>query len=491
MREDCGYSGRKKLQCMGTNINKKWLISLFLLAAFVVISLLFITAPHKEPRSELHASDLKQVVTQDGNLTRYDYVDEDGNPQIAANVGYATRLVFREDNRELETYLDDRGERISRYSGYYGILREYDDDGHDIRITYLDEENNPFVIALWYAVEERTFNESGQVESCRYLDAEGKPTLSRYYGYGARYEYDEKGRRNKIIYFDEMGKPMIISSGYSSLMREYYETDGPENGKVKREFYFLEDGTPATLSLGQCGVYKEYNTKNGQNSLITYLDAAGNPIVTNKGYTSVAYTYHANNTVESTLYYDINGNPYRLNEGQYGTQNNYGEMLYLNADGSVQFSIKNFVYNNSGFIVLIALVIVLPTAFSGTKTSWLLLIGYIGAIAFFTLMYREVGESEISVLDSYRRIFVSAEARADILKNIWLFIPLGAILYRLYPQKTVLILPLLLSITIELTQYLAGLGLCELDDVISNGLGGVIGYAICPYRFVRRHITSC
>ena len=95
-------------------------------------------------------------------------------------------------------------------------------------------------------------------------------------------------------------------------------------------------------------------------------------------------------------------------------------------------------------------------------------------------MYREGGDakSNFDLFWSYREIFSDSGARADILKNIWLFIPLGAILYRLYPQKTILFVPLLLSIMIELVQLTTGTGLCELDDMFSNGLGGCIGFAM-------------
>ncbi len=404
-------------------------------------------------------------------------MDDEGNLCIAANYGYATKLVERQNNSELETYLDDQGERISRYSGYYGILREYDEEGNNIRTTYLDEHNRPVVMSYKYVVEEKIFNEHGQQVSSRYLDAEGKPTLSAYNGFGALYEYDDKGRRVRITYLDELGEPMVLSAGYCIKTREYYETDSHENGKVKREFYFLPDGTPALLSLGQNGVYKEYDD-NGQTSLMTYLDADGNPITTNKGYTSVAYTYHANNSVESTLYYDINGKPYKMSEGQFGTKAGYGQVVYLNADGTEQFNIKNFVYNNSGFVIIIAVMVVLFSAFTDMKINWLLLILYFGVIIYFTLMYREAGGGEIAVFHSYSDLFSSAEARSEILRNIWLFVPLGAILYQVFPRKSILFVPVLLSMIIEATQLFTGTGLCELDDVISNGLGGIIGWAM-------------
>ena len=270
---------------------------------------------------------------------------------------------------------------------------------------------------------------------------------------------------------------MIISSGYSILVREYYETDGPENGKVKKEFYYLPDGTPAALLLGEYGKYMEYD-ENRQISLETYLDADGNPIVTNKGYTTVKYTYYADNTVQSTLYFDINGNPFQMSEGQYGTENRNGQMVYLKADGTEQFNIKNLVYNKSGFVIVFAIVLVVLSVLTGKKLNWLLLIIYSCVIIYFTLMYRETVGSKIEVFHSYSKFFVSAEMRTSIIRNIWLFIPFGAILFRLCPRKTILLVPVFFSIMIETFQYFTGIGICEIDDVISNGLGGAVGYGM-------------
>lgn len=82
---------------------------------------------------------------------------------------------------------------------------------------------------------------------------------------------------------------------------------------------------------------------------------------------------------------------------------------------------------------------------------------------------------------SYRLFKVSSELKMEILNNIWLFIPLGAILYRLYPKWRVVLLPIIVSVVIEVAQYILGVGLCELDDVISNGIGGLIGVAVCMH----------
>ena len=432
---------------MGINTKKTIVPALVILVAFVAISFQYINAPIQISRLEYRSTDLNMVVTKGETVIRTDYFDDEGNLRIAANVGYATKLVEKQNNSEIETYLDDQGDRISLYYGYYGILREYDDSGNNIRITYLDESNNPITILLKYAIEEKSFNEFGQQVSCRYLDTEGNPALSYYNGFGARYEYDDKGRRVRITYLDEMGKPMLLSSGYSILTQEYYETDGPENGKVREEFYFLPDGSPASLSLGQSGIYKEYD-ENGQISLMKYIGADGSPIVTNKGYTSITYTYYADNSVQSTLYYDINGNPFRMSEGQYGTKNKNGQTVYLNVDGTEQFNIKNYANNDSRMAIAIAIALVMLSALTERKLNWLMLIIYVGVIVYFTLMYRETGGARILAFRSYSCFFTNAELRASIIKNIWLFVPLGAILYRIWPRKIILFASVFLSIMI-------------------------------------------
>lgn len=68
--------------------------------------------------------------------------------------------------------------------------------------------------------------------------------------------------------------------------------------------------------------------------------------------------------------------------------------------------------------------------------------------------------------------------QVEILNNIWLFVPFGVILYRLFPKAWVLLFSILSSALIEVLQYFSGLGLAEVDDVISNGLGGLIGCLI-------------
>ena len=59
--------------------------------------------------------------------------------------------------------------------------------------------------------------------------------------------------------------------------------------------------------------------------------------------------------------------------------------------------------------------------------------------------------------------------------DIWLFVPLGTGLCKVYQKKWVLLIPFIMSVAIEMTQYITGLGIAELDDVFGNTVGGWIG----------------
>ena len=82
---------------------------------------------------------------------------------------------------------------------------------------------------------------------------------------------------------------------------------------------------------------------------------------------------------------------------------------------------------------------------------------------------------------SYAEVFTGQRSPSGILLNIALFIPLGWFLATVASDKRkkyILLLTILLSITIELIQYYTGRGTADIDDVISNTLGGIMGALI-------------
>ena len=97
-----------------------------------------------------------------------------------------------------------------------------------------------------------------------------------------------------------------------------------------------------------------------------------------------------------------------------------------------------------------------------------LVVIYILIILWITLFSREPMTTRI-----FRGLFWEIEMGYwnNIIQNILLFIPLGFLI----GGKRGIIAGVLLSIGIELTQYIAVLGYCELDDVLNNTIGAAIG----------------
>lgn len=453
---------------------------------FLVLSFVFISPAPRKQRSQFHSLQLTKKTERNGDIERIDYVDSNGRITIAADLGYATITLTRNENRTIEQYYDDNGEPISSYNGYYALLREYDDNGNNIRITYLNRDGEPVDMVNGYAVEELEYNETRKVIAIRYYDAEMHPIQTPLYGYGEMYEYNESGQIKRIVYIDDSDTPMITGLGYASVTRDYYSTDGPLKNLVEKEMYFDEAGNPICLKLGQYGLHKEYD-KYGRTSVFTYLNANGEPIVTNKGYTTIRRTYHPNGYIATEQYYDLDMKPFSLSEGQYGISQDENQTVYLNRNGKEVFNLKNFIYNHSWVAIPMTILAVLLCSILKKKWCIFFFALYICAILYFTLLFRDNNSAENpGILWSYKRVFTDSEARSDILRNIWLFIPLGIILYRVNQNKLVILVPLVLSVFIESVQLITGKGFCEFDDIISNTLGGAIGF--CAEKLTTEYI---
>ena len=459
-------------------MGKKQRTAFILIILFILFSILFITPANSGVRPGSHAARLKQTLVTEGNTERIDFRDETGKITNAANLGYSTCITETEGNRRTERFYNDQGEPVRRYPGYYALLREYDDQGRMIRSTFLGKDGQPCITGYGYATQAREFNAAGQVSAIRYLDLADNPVRTGLYGFGRINEYDGNGNNSRITYINASGEPMKTELGYASIFREFYGDGGPWSGKVRNELYFDEKGHPVPLSLGEYGVLYEYNG-NGQVSVWTCLGQDGKPAASNKGYTTVRYTYHEDSSVETERYFDTEGNPYRMPDGQYGMRKEGGQAVYLDRNGREIFNIRRLLYNHSWIVIPLVLAAVVLSAVTGRKTNAVLLAAGIAAILYMTLLFRDSGTTAFSgFLRYYRRLLFNSQARADILKNIWLFIPLGAVLYRMHPKPVILLASVILSILIEGIQWLTGTGICEPDDVISNGLGGWIGFSM-------------
>ncbi len=69
----------------------------------------------------------------------------------------------------------------------------------------------------------------------------------------------------------------------------------------------------------------------------------------------------------------------------------------------------------------------------------------------------------------------------NLFGNIILFIPFAIILntvFKVDKLKLILLFTVLLSTSIEILQYIFQVGLADIDDVILNSIGAILGYFI-------------
>ena len=202
------------------------------------------------------------------------------------------------------------------------------------------------------------------------------------------------------------------------------------------------------------------------------------------------YTYYNDDSIKTEMFYDTAGKPIAQAQGQYGVLHEGDQVTYLNEDGSKRFSFRNLLFNQPGIAMLAAVIAVVLSLTFGKRVNYVLLLITLCSIVFMTLMHRKVGENraQLELFYYYRNFFSSYPDRKEIIDNIWLFVPLGAILFRLFPKQRIWLVPIGLSALIEAAQYMTGLGSAETDDVISNGLGGLIGVAVAVLVFEwRKH----
>ena len=419
------------------------------------------------------ASELSIRETVDGSVTSTSYVNSDGVITDAIDMGYATVCRMRDDNDRVveERYLDVSGKPVARYGDYYGLSYKYDETS--TVITYLDAEGNPEKRSVGYTTTVRT-QADGRAYDDFYYDLNGQQVQCAGGYFGFHREYNSDGQNTSLTFLDKDGNAVCASSGYAI---KTYQRD--MDGIIIGEQYFDTEGNPVRSLLGQYGELYQRNEQ-GYISQITYLGADGNPAPTNAGYTILKRTYHRDDTADTDMYFDANGNLKALSKGQYGIKRSGKVNLLLDRNGNIMLCVDNLLNGFPCMVVVFGCVVCLLMIILPKNLSVVLTIVYVAFILYETLMFRESGNARTNfVLFSYAGKFLKEQSvRVGVINNIWLFIPLGTGLYRWFQKKWVLLVPFVMSVAIETTQYITGLGIAEFDDVFGNTMGGWIGVLV-------------
>lgn len=440
---------------MTNNLLKKFFPAAFF-CLFIAMSIVLLLpgSPFDTDKSgETVAARLERQESVEGDTTTIRYVDAAGNLTKASDLGYAE------------------------------LVRRNDAEARLITEQYLDAEQKPVETNAGYAVVERTLNENGQALDDFYYDVNGEATACIGGYFGIHREYGSDGTLNSVLCLDKNQYPVDNTSGYA--LKKYLNRMG-----LEEEFYFDTNGEPVALALGQYGTRYERD-ENGRVDTIIYLDQNGNPAATTAGYSVVHRSYDSDGKPDTDLYYDMDGNPVRLSKGQYGVKYSGKVTLLLNKNGKTMLCVDNLLNGFPFLVVVVGCLICAAFLELPEKPRKLLFIAYVVFICYETLMFRETGTSRLNLQPfSYAsRFWGDLSVRAGAIHNVWLFVPFGTGLYLLIRKKWTLAVPLLASLLIETTQYVTGLGIAELDDLIGNTLGGWIGIWMASFalQHLRHH----
>ena len=340
------------------------------------------------------------------------------------------------------------------------------------RTDYVNSRGN-IVVALDknYSTVLQTLDEYGNCVLEQYLDQYGNPVMLAQKYSAIRREYNDLGQNTYTEYLDRNLNPVTILSGYSSTRRKYNS-----DGLLEEIQFFDIAGNPAMSRLKRYGARYVYND-DGLASEVLSIDAEGNLMTTVYRYAISKRTYNPDRSLRTEMFYDKDGEPVRMLSGQYGYLYENGNTICLDRDGNKMFVpshflIHSFISTLTGGILLVILI-----AFACPKLNRHLLVLYLAFIIFMTFMLRVTGRGLLD-FTLPPNLFLLLTDR-EIMNNVWLFIPLGEILYQVFRSRKVVIIPVLLSLLIETLQYVLDIGRFELSDFVANSIGGIFGAMLC------------
>ena len=155
-------------------------------------------------------------------------------------------------------------------------------------------------------------------------------------------------------------------------------------------------------------------------------------------------------------------------------------------------SVPQAFFEGTASILIVCLVVFV--AFKGWRrvvryTAVVALVEYIALLYGSTVIFREAHDERTYDFSPFWSYLAISEGRTDLIAenimNAVVFIPVGFLLsvgFKNLPWWMVLLIGCCLSLSIETMQFLLMRGFAEVDDVMHNTLGCMIGYG--AYRLV-------
>ncbi len=173
-------------------------------------------------------------------------------------------------------------------------------------------------------------------------------------------------------------------------------------------------------------------------------------------------------------------------------------MLVLSRLGSMEMILMALLMLIASVALCLSVYGILRDFRSLNKGMLALFLVYMLAMSYITYFSRDVRRHSVIMMVPFAALKSalksgSQEALNHLMLNVAMFVPLGMLLPAVCPQKLArlrFVLPIAMMCTtlIESLQLITRMGDCDIDDIIANTSGAVIGYFL--YKLYRRFSHS-
>jgi hypothetical protein len=217
------------------------------------------------------------------------------------------------------------------------IYYEYDEQGNEVKRSYMDEYDKPLNNNSGYHMVEYTYNKQNMLAATRYFDkyknaANDQNGIHRY-----SYVKDAKNNTIQVAFFDKYNTP--VQDKQDEVYMRKYRYD--ESGRVTATSYWKDESTPMTRWDGYFEQVTTYN-QDGQVTEYIYLDEKGNSIKSVAGFSKETRIYDKFARLSERKWLDGN-EPVLLTRGM--TKNFHSIKYYFDEKGRVS-SLAYFDTNN-------------------------------------------------------------------------------------------------------------------------------------------------
>lgn len=225
-------------------------------------------------------SGVEYEYNDNGYTIRHTGLDNKGKPGFG-KFGYVSELMEPDENNfdAKNTLVDADGKTIMAtfdWGSLAGIITEYDDRGLPLRMTYLDEDGQPYEGNNGIAVTVSTYSPVGDRLSVAYFNADNQPTALNGFEYSSKNTYDELGR---LITAENFGADGKLAPDESDVARYTFEYN--PYGAVTRIERFDADGKHVNMPNGISTNVYLYDNMKGYATEIQNLNADGKLVEAN------------------------------------------------------------------------------------------------------------------------------------------------------------------------------------------------------------------